>query len=386
MKHIHLLLLLAVASPLLALWPQDPDPWIKEVDRACTASRYGMRLAAGRKVAQAGGAAVPALRQWEQKNGRAAVPAILVESIADANTTDDAVIELLVEWTIDRDFFWRGQSMRGLANRAADLPKHRAALEKLFSDHHDDVAWLTRTHARFGSVMLGNENVLKLPERDPRATPKLTALLLAKGRAVPLQPLLDALGDERTFLGDPWGKRLGQDANRALRTWLGDDYPGGGEAFDDKADAVAQLTAAARKKSGQDLREPAILEDPDVTFAGGFEVLSCKFGDQFVRWTAQGKLYLGLDAAEAVPLPAATWQQLDEDRRVLQLDENLGVVVCDSMRIQWQDPATHSKIAPGALPATAGDWLKQLAGAIDESGATAFAEAMRSGLLQFSPR
>jgi len=385
-KHIHLLLLLAVASPLLALWPQDPDPWVKEVDRACTSSRYGLRLAASRKVAQAGGAAVPALRQWEKKHGRAAIPANLAEAIAGASTTDDPGVALLIEWTTDRDFFWRGQSMRGLANRAADLPKHRPALESLFRDYVDDAAWLTRTHARFGLVMLGNEEALQLPESDPRARPRLTALLLAKGHPAPLQPLLDALGDERTFLGDPWGKRLGQDANRALRTWLGDDYPGGGEAFDDKGEALTKLTAAARKKSGQDLHEPTIQADPDVTFAGGFEVLSCKCGDQFVRWTAHGKIYVGLDSAVEVSLPAATWERLDKSRSALQLDENLGVVICDSMRIQWQEPATHSKIAPGALPTAARDWLKQLADAIDESGAAALAEAVRSGLEQFSPR
>lgn len=389
-KHLHLLFLLAVASPLLAFWPSAQDPtetdWDKEVDRACTASRYGLRLAASRKIAQAGAAAVPALRKLEAGQGRAAVPALLAESIADANTTDDAVVDLLVEWATDRDFYWRGQAMRGLAGRAADLPKHRPALERLFRDYADDDAWLTRVHARFGLAMLDDATALQRTENDPRATPRLIALLLAKGRQPPLQPLLDALGDERTFLGDPWGKRLGQDANRALRQWLGDDYPGNGEGFDDKGDALAQLTEAARKKSGQDLRLPVVVNDPDLTFVGGFEILSCKTGDKFVRWTADGALHFGLDASTKVALDAAAWQKLSKDRAVLQLDETLGVVVCDSMRIQWQEPATHSKIAPHALPAAASDWLKHLADAIEESKASTLAEALRTGLAQFSPR
>ena len=64
---VHVLVALAVASPLLALLPLGQDPaadWPKEVERACTSPRYGLRLAAARKVAKGGGAAVPAIVAW----------------------------------------------------------------------------------------------------------------------------------------------------------------------------------------------------------------------------------------------------------------------------------------------------------------------------------
>ena len=67
--------------------------------------------------------------------------------------------------------------------------------------------------------------LLEQPEHDPRARLRLTRLLLEQGVQPPLQPLLDALDDERTFLGTPWGPRLGQEATKALRQWLGDDFP-----------------------------------------------------------------------------------------------------------------------------------------------------------------
>ena len=49
-KHLRILLLVAIASPLLAFWSsqQDPGDWAKDVERACTSPRYGLRLAAAR--------------------------------------------------------------------------------------------------------------------------------------------------------------------------------------------------------------------------------------------------------------------------------------------------------------------------------------------------
>ncbi len=387
MKHIKILLWLAVAAPLLALWPSFQDPFDQDVERACTASRYGLRLAAGRKVAAAGAAAVPAIRRFAAKNGKDAVASNLVEAIADATTTDAAVVDLLRDWASDRDFFWRGQAMRGLASRAPELPDRRAALEALFRDHAADPAWLTRTHARFGLALLGDDAVLGIPDEDPRVVPRLSWLLLARGRTVPLQPLLDAIGEERTFLGIPWGTLLGKDAHKGLRDWLGPDHPlPPGESFADKESALKLLTEAARKKSGQELRVPAIRADGPTAFVGGFELLSCKNGDLHVQWTAAGALHFGIDAAQRVEIPSARWQQLCKDRAVLQLEAAHGVVICDSLNLLWTEPKVQSKIAPESLPPAAADWLKQLAAAIEEAGAPALAERLRRGIGQFAPR
>ena len=84
---MRILLLVAVASPLLALWPSAQDPatadWTKDVERAFTSPRYGLRLAAARKVAKAGDPAVPAVRAFAQQQGANAVPSALVDAYAD---------------------------------------------------------------------------------------------------------------------------------------------------------------------------------------------------------------------------------------------------------------------------------------------------------------
>ena len=44
--------------------PDSEGPYEKAVRTACTARRYGLRLASSRKVAQGGDDAVPAIRAW----------------------------------------------------------------------------------------------------------------------------------------------------------------------------------------------------------------------------------------------------------------------------------------------------------------------------------
>lgn len=393
-KPVYLLFWLAVASPLLAFWPssQDPDTtdWAKEVERACTASRYGLRLAAGRKVAAAGAAAVPAIRAHEQQVGRNKIPANLVEAIADATPLDEPVVALLLDWACDRDFYWRGQAMRGLATRAPLLAGRADEFTRLFAQHGDDPAWLTRVHARFGLALLGGPDAVTAqfgrPEDDPRAQPRLAALLLAKGIVPPLQPLLDALGEERSFLGNPWGRFLADEAHKALRSWLGEAHPrADGAAFDDKEQALELLTAAAQTKSGQMLVVPTIRRDGDEPFVGGFEILSCKFGDRFVRWTADGRLHYGLTGQPRSTLPAETWQSVWKNRTALPLAASHGEVVCDSLQLVWQEPAMRAKIAPESLPEPVAEWLKQLVALLEESDAE-LAATLRVGVGQFAPR
>lgn len=393
-KPVYLLFWLAVASPLLAFWPATQDPaatdWPKEVERACTASRYGLRLAAGRKVAAAGAAAVPAIRDYERQVGRVKIPANLVEAIADATPLDEPVVALLLDWASDRDFYWRGQAMRGLATRAPLLTGRADEFTQLFTQHGDDPAWLTRVHARFGLALLGGPDAVTAqfarPESDPRAQPRLAALLLAKGIVPPLQPLLDALGEERSFLGNPWGRFLADEAHKALRSWLGEAHPkADGAAFDSKEQALELLTAAARTKSGQTLAVPTIRRDGDEVYAGGFEILSCKFGDRFVRWTETGELHYGLTGQQRHALPADTWPSLWQKRTALPLAASHGEVVCDSLQLVWQEPAVRAKIAPEALPEPVAEWLKQLVALLEESDAE-LAATLRVGVGQFAPR
>ncbi len=387
---VHVLVALAVASPLLALLPLGQDPaadWPKEVERACTSPRYGLRLAAARKVAKGGAAAVPAIAAWADKNGRNALPQALVDAIADESTTEAPVLDLLKAWSEDRDFYWRASALRGLALRVRKAGYRRVEIQKLCKAHADDPAWLMRTHARLGLALAGDDGAQALPETDPRARARLPLLLLQQGVVPPLQPLLDALADERTFQETPWGQQTANEVHKALKNWLGDDHPlAKGGAFADTAQALAAMHAACSTKSGQTLALPLVVRDRDVAMAGGVELLSCKHGDQFVQWTADGRVFLGVDAAREVAVAAPAWDAVSKERTALTLPDGLGVVVCDSIRLRWSEPKTHSKAAPQSLPAPAVNWLKRLAQAIEEAGDAKAAADLRAGIEQFAAR
>lgn len=388
MKAVYVLFFLAIAAPLLALFPtgdQDPQTadWSDAVEKAATSRRYGLRLAAARKVAAAGAAAVPAIVAYAEKNGRNALPDAIVSGIAKEDGTDAAVVDLLLEWARDREFYWRPYAFLGLARRANALPERRDELVELFTAHRDDPAWLVASHARLGLILLGDGDDFSRPDDDPRIASKLAALLLENGRQPDLQPLVDALADERTFLGDPWGQRRASEANRALRRALGDAHPG---AVEDKAAAIAAIRAAIATKFGQDLAQPEIMTDPDTEYAGGIEVLSCRNGDLFLQWTADGRIYEGLDSRSCVELAGPTWDALSQARAALPLDGNLGVVICDKMRLKWDGPEVHVNVAPAALPEPAADWLLSFAQALTSADKSRLAAAVQAAVDQFASR
>ncbi|MFY9345366.1 MAG: hypothetical protein WAT39_22940 [Planctomycetota bacterium] len=389
---MKILLLVAVLSPLLALWPTFQDAatdWGKEVERACTSPRYGLRLAAARKVAAAGPAAMPAIVAWADKNGVNGLPSALIDAIADETHLEAVVWEQLIAWSRNRDFYWRAAALRGVALRAPRLTGQAVAdaLRALFVEFRDDPAWLMRTHARFGLALTGDDTVLALPEADPRARARLPLLLLQAGKVPALQPLLDALADERTFQEVPWAQQTAAEVHRVLKAWLGDAHPlAAGGSFADTATGLAALRAACEKKSGQTLALPAVRRDATTPFTGGIELLSCKHGDQFLQWTDAGELAFGIDAATSLALPASTWDRLSQERTALALADAHGVVVCDSIRLRWTTPKVHSKAAPASLPAPAADWLKRLAAAIEEAGSGSTAANLRAGIEQFTAR
>jgi hypothetical protein len=347
-----------------------------------------LRLAAARKVAEGGDAAVPAIRAYAEKHGKNVLPAALVDAIADAQKPGGEVPKLLLEWAEDTDFFWRSSAMRGLALRGTTDLADAFTLPGLFASYHDDPAWLMRTCARFGSVQLGQTEALLLPEHDPRARVRLVALVLAVGKTpLTLQPLFDALADERSFPGDPWGKRLGGEAHKALKEWLGDAYvPPEGAADGDKDAAIAALLAAARAKSGQDLHPPAPATDPAATIVGGIAIWSCKSGDVFARWTEGGEVFGGLTGDEHIVVPPDAWQELLRERAALDLAGDPGVVVCDSLRLFWTPPGVDVKVAPASLPTPVANWLLHLARSVEEAGAPGLGRDLRNGLPQFAAR
>jgi hypothetical protein len=390
-KPILVLLLLALATPMLALLPPAQDPeqgeWDAAVEKACTSRRYGLRLAAARRVAQAGAAAVPAIRAWSDKHGADSLPAELVDAIARQQTADAAVADQLQAWATDRVFYWRANAFLGLADRAPLLPARRDEFVALFSTYRDDPAWLVRTYSRLGLWLLDAGDRSARDDDDPRIASKLAALRLARGQVPELQPLLDALADERTFQGVDWGPQRALEAHAALRGALGDEHPlAGGAAADDKLAAIAAVRDAIARKWGQQLAVPALRGDAATPFQGGIAVQSCRNGDLYLQWTADGQLFGGLEAAPLVALPASAWDALQRDRTALQLGASLGVLICDNLRLCWPEPATNALVAPESLPAPAADWLAQLARTLRAADKPHHADALLATIDQFAAR
>lgn len=369
--------------------------WAKEVDKACTSPRYGLRLAASKKVASAGDAAIPAVRAFAQQKGANALPVALVEAYADAGGNGDGVLTLLTEWASDREFFWRAQALRGLALRSKDTKVAKRCVP-LFSAHEQDPAWLMRVYANLGlalapivdsDVVRAQGQVVRIPETDPRARTKLAAQRQAQGLSFSPVELLDALGDERTFLGDPWGRRRAQEGIAALKAWLGTDC---GYRLDtpwsENRAAIEQLVAKAAEKSKLPLAMPPHHADADAAFAQGVEILSCRNGDLFVRWASDGRVLAGLDDDAPFALPEPIWRTLSDSAAALKVEPQSGVVICDKLRISLRADNGQGVAAPGALPPALADWLKQLAAKIEEAGNPALASALLDRLQQFLAR
>ncbi|MBK8097516.1 MAG: hypothetical protein IPK26_10430 [Planctomycetes bacterium] len=367
---------------------QDPPPaptdWAKEVERACSSPRIGLRIAAGKKIATAAGAAIPALQAWSKANGVNALPVTIVEAFADHGGNDAAVLELLGGWAQDVEFYWRAQALRGLALRR--LPQHRP----LFARSANDPAWLFRTWARIGlwvdgQTLVGGPVLDGLLDPDPRAQVELAAWLFSNGEPAGAGILMGALCDERTFLGDPWGRRRCRKALTAVQTRIT-----GNLEFDPDKDTRENVESLSRIHSWfidrlqTRVPEPLPVTDTGRAFVGGIEIASCRHGDLFLRWTADGFVWPGLEETRSVRLRPATWQKLWQERTALRLAEQVGVVVCDKLRLRLDDPAVHAAVAPAALPAAATDWLKQLAAAIEEGGDRDLAEQLRTRLRQFA--
>ncbi|MEC8253743.1 MAG: hypothetical protein VX044_11055 [Planctomycetota bacterium] len=401
-KLSRLALVAAIAAPLLALCVeprQDPatEDWSRHVKKACTSRRYGIRLAAARKVAGGGDEAVAAVEAYAAEQGLNALPASLVDAIADSGKAGPKVSRLLWSWTMNPDFYWRSSAMRGVALR---VPRYKSAEEDgtppglppaqvdyLMSVRaENDPAWLMRAHARLGMILGGKpiDEVFWLSEPDPRARVRLATLLLTSGVTPPMQPLVDALADERSFLGTPWGANLATESSKALRRWLGDQFPKF-EAGDKRA-AIAALLPVLEAKTGETLLAPERKRDLVTDAVGGVELLSCKHGDQFLQWGEDGTVSFGLDGGHSATLRGDAWSELFQDRAAIALEKSVGVVICDSLRISQAAPKTNAKAAPASLPPAAADWLKRLAQMLDDAGETQRAADLRRGLGQFDGR
>ncbi|MCA8967751.1 MAG: hypothetical protein KDC48_22915, partial [Planctomycetes bacterium] len=168
--------------------------------------------------------------------------------------------------------------------------------------------------------------------------------------------------------------------------WLGDSYPQlGDDAADDKLAAIRAVREAITKKTGTPLDMPTLLRD-EPTPTSGVEVLSCKHGDLFVQWTAAGALRFGIAGEQTVQLPDTVWRELSRELTAAAPREDLGVVICDSMRFRMRDPDVNVKVAPESLPTPTTESLKHLAQRLEEAGESGLAAQLRERLGQFAGR
>lgn len=399
--------LLAAASGSTAQDPGTPgqpvDPVAADVTKSVGSPRLAIRIAAARKVAGAGDAAVPALRAHVAKSGANSLPLTLVEALVEDGGNGPGLTALLREWTLDRDFYWRAQCLRGLALRA---DTNRTEDVAVFTAAKQDPAWLARANAalglaRTGSFDEGGQPAWRslLSDPDPRVPSRVAALVLplAPEQDV-LQELLDALGDTRTFLGDPWGNRRCTEALAALKQWAADTsleprplttppqtvaWSAGAGLAGNRA-AIDTLLATARRRTGAILREPVELRDPETAFDGGIEVFSCRNGDLFLRWTDSGTVAAGIEGDKRVQLPAEAWDALRTRLQQTTLAAENGTVVCDRMRLAHSATRTQHAVAPGSMPAPEAQWVLDLAGQLEQAGARELAVALRDRLQQFA--
>lgn len=379
------------------------DPVAADVAKAIGSPRLAIRIAAGRKVAAAGEAAVPALRAHAAKAGTNSIPLTLVEALVEGGSDGPEMCMLLREWARDREFFWRAQALRGLAMRASTS---RTEDEELFLLALRDPAWLARANAALGLSRTGTANeagepawAVLLTDADPRVVSRAATLVLpmAPEQAV-LQALVDALGDSRTFLGDPWGNRRCTEAFAALRQWAADTSleprpfttpqtqlkwnPGAG--LTGNRATIDTVLGLAKRRMGTQLREPVELRDADHAIDGGIEVSSCRNGDLFLCWTGDGIVVAGLDGSRTVKLDEKEWQQLRARIEATQLPAESGTVVCDRMRVARSGTRVQHAIAPATLPAADAAWMRDFAAALARAGAQDLAAALEDRLLQFT--
>ena len=348
----------AAAAALLATpAPTQERDWDEAMVKACEHRRYGMRRAVSRKIAEAGDASVPAVRAYAERKG--GVPLLIVDAIANADTRGDAVIALLEDWARDRTFYWRAQALGGLARRKLER------LRPLYLEAVRDVSHLYRIEGARGLLLLDGQrdrapiDGLVESDADPRVRIRVASLLAESGDQRFVGVLVGALELNADFLGDPWGKREADRAEKVVRPLLSE-----GAAVA----ATADFSSAKR------------------AFAGGLAIRSCRHGDLFLRWTDDGELLAGLLPQGGVRLPESAWSRLRAGLAKLEPDAHRihGKVICDYLEVVTGQPARRIKCAPGELPGDLGSWLAELADTLRATSTPTLADELTGRLAQFA--
>lgn len=360
--------------------------WVAKVKVAVEGPRYALQRAASNEVARSGDAAVPALRAYAESHGKDRLPMLLVDAIAQARTGSEATTALLREWATDAAFNWRAQALTGLALResAADAELFRSAL--------GDPSHLYRVAGAKGAFALAkrgdrgwDEAKAVLADPDPRARVMFAMHLWERRELSARAVLLEAVADDRAFLDDDWGRRFAVQAWRALAAAAQTDF-----GYRPTASLAGNRDAIAKMAAWAELEMPTLRERGDEVDLGGIEFRSCRHGDLFVRWTADG-FDFDLDRGRRVDLPvddrAAFEAAVQEAARAHPEPRAvIGSVVCDYVQITLRAPAHVWKVAPGELPPALLDLVRALRQALHDHDAEAMAAEIDARLPQFVAR
>jgi hypothetical protein len=331
---------------------QETD-WPSVLDKALTHRRFAIRRAASNKLALGGADAVAAVREHFADRPVNEVPLLLVDAFASRLPDDDvgraASLDLLADWATAPAFFFRARALEGLATLA---PEDHAAV---FAAGLDDPSWTYRAAAALGAALgdhaSGAWRRVLDSDDDPRTRCELAADLIEHGDTTGMPWLLAALELEPlAFLDVAWGRAAATRARRALEAHTGREFDG------DEA-----IRAWADENGFAAGRWPAFDPSLERGFDEGVEVRSCRSGDRFLRWNADGDLLVGL-----LPRPDAirTGSLADIDRAGLttRIDGGLhGTLVCDYLRVVLSTDAAEPfayKAAAGALAPGVVSWLE----------------------------
>ena len=356
--------------------------WSALIDKAQNHRRIMLRRATARKVAAGGAAAIPALRAYEKKHGRNALRMVLVSSYATSKAKDKPTIQLLVEWSMDKDFYWRSQALEALANRR--LPE----LKESFLRHLSDPAHLMRLQAGRGLCQLGDHaKTLKLlSDKDPRVRLRIAICLIEENNNLGLPTLVESLREEASFLDYPWGQLGSIRAFKILRKHCGQDFGYQlGEPSSKNQGAIKNFERWVRSRLGEKWVDPIPTTKDNSTYLGGIEIRSCRNGDMFLRWTNSKALVFGLEGKTRVNLNDKAFAKLKAGPQDADKTQQ-GKVICDFLRWTCKDQNRTHKAPPKGLSAESAKWLESLAEALDKKGRSDLTKRILNRLDQFRSR
>jgi hypothetical protein len=304
---------------------------------------------------------------------------------------DDRIAKLLSELVADRNFYWRPQAMRALAQHGDKryLEDFRAGLS--------DPQWGCRAATIL--ALQGIEDRESIPKirsllgdevYDVRAQAAKT--LHAFGDTSGLPVLVEALRDETTWFEIDYGQIAREDAWNFLKTLSKDDFgykPW--ETTQQRAGGMAKWDAWIAR-SIPDWRErvpgKARARTEAEEFVFGYELRSCQRGDFFLRIDTKGNLVLGcfnleraaLSAEEMKAFTSAVEKVASVDRRTLY-----GRPGCDFELFHLKIGGHFERLSVGlqGRPDGVQPWIKRVAGLLREKFGEGVASEFRDKCILF---